>query len=147
MPPAPTNANRNAWLLSEVADFLATNLAMTVGTNLFVGELPEPNIDGTPISNGLYLIGMPSPAPDQYVDTETVMIDLWTSSSDTETGFELLHRAYDILQRKANYSLINWYIYFSSANGTIRDEGRGSEGNKLFSLSFTFVCRNLNNIS
>lgn len=147
MPPAPSDANRNAWVLDELGDFLATNLGLTVGSNLFIGELPEAGLNGTPIADGLYLIGMPSPQPDQYVDTETVMFDIWSTSSSSKSAYELLHRAYDILQRKANYSLVNWYIYFSYASGNIRDEGRSQEGNKLFSLGLTLVCRNLNNIS
>lgn len=147
MPPAPTNGNRNAWLVDEVADFVALGLGKTLGQDMFVGELPEPNIDGTPPSDGLYLIEVAGVMPDQYLDTETHMVDFWVSSSDAKTGYSLLHEAYDILHRKANYALTNWYVYFSSANSTIRDEGRGREGNKLFSIGFTIVCRNLNNIS
>lgn len=147
MPPAPANGNRNADVIDEIADLLAAGLQMTAGTNIFVGELPEPNVDGEPITNGLYLIELPGPPPDMEIDTETHLVDIWASGSDSKTMKELLHRAYDILERKANFALVNWYIYLSYANSTIRDEGRGREGNKLFSIGFTLICRNLNNIS
>lgn len=147
MPPAPSDGNRNADLLDEVGNYLAAGLGMTPDVDFFVGELPEPNIDGTTIKDGLYLIELPGPPPDMEIDTETHVVDIYASGSSTKTIKELLHRAYDILERKANYALVNWYIYLSYANSTIRDEGRGREGNKLFSVGFTLICRNLNNIS
>jgi hypothetical protein len=150
MPPIQGQPDRNAWLADEVANLLSSNLGLTMGTNMFVGELPEAGINGTPIQDGLYLIELPGPMgtdEDMYLDTETHMFDLWSTSSSTNSAFELLHRAYDILERKANYALVNWYVYISYANSTIRDEGRGTEGNKLFSLGLTLKCRNLNNIS
>lgn len=147
MPPAPSNANRNANVIDEVCDYLAAGLGMTVGSDFFVGELPEPGINGEVPTNGLYAVEMPGPEPDMYVDTETHLMQLYSSNSDSKGAYELLHRAYDILERKGNYALVNWYIYFSYANSTIRDEGRGREGNRLYSLGFALICRNLNNIS
>lgn len=150
MPPIQGQPNRNAWLADELGDLIATNLGLVAGTNFFVGELPEENVDGTPLDDGLYLIELPGTMgtdEDMYLDTETHMFDLWATSSNSSTGYSLLHRAYDIIERKANYALVNWYIYISYANSTIRDEGRSREGNKLFSLGITVKCRNLNNIS
>ena len=150
MPPIIGPHNRNAWVVDEVANLLATALGLTAGVNIFVGEYPEAGVNGEPVADGLYLVGLPGPMgtdEDMYLDTETHMVDIWSSSSNTQSAYELLHRAYDILERKQNYALVNWYVYISYANSTIRDEGRGSEGNKLFSLGETLKCRNLNNIS
>lgn len=150
MPPAPTNGNRDADVIDEIGDYLAAGLGKIMGTDMFVGELPEPHVDGVPPSDGLYIIELPAALgndEDMYLDTEVHIFELWSSSSDSNTAKSLLRRAYDILERKGNYALVNWYIYFSFAHSTIRDEGRGREGNKLFSLGFTIKCRNLNNIS
>jgi hypothetical protein len=150
MPPIQGQPNRNAWLADELANLIAGSTGLTLGTNMFVGEYPEENVDGVPLSDGLYLIELPGPMgkdEDLYLDTETHLFDLWSTSSDTKTAYSLLHRAYDILERKANYALVNWYVYLSYANSTIRDEDRSREGNKLFSLGVTVICRNLNNIS
>lgn len=143
----PTNGNPYAWILDEIADLVASTIHRTVGTDLFVGELPEPHVNGVPPSDGLYLVQLPSGQPDQYIDTETITVQFWSSSSDTKTGYELLRNVFNIFQRKANYAMTNWYVYFSYANGNIIDEGRGAENNKLFSINITFICRNLNNIS
>jgi len=147
MPPAPQNANPNAWVADEVANLIAGALQLTMGTNMFVGEYPEAGVNGVPIDDGLYLVELVGPPANQEIDTETHVFDLWSSSNSTNTAYSLLHGAYDILERKANYALVNWYVYLSFTNSTIRDEGRGKEGNKLFSLGFTLICRNLNNIS
>lgn len=147
MPPVPTNGNPDSWLADEIANLIAQGLGLTLGTNMFVGELPEENIDGTSLTDALYLIELPGGMPNQEIDTETHAFDLWSTSSNTNSAYSLLHRAYGILERKANFALVNWYVYLSYANSTIRDEGRSRENNKLFSLGFTLICRNLNNIS
>jgi hypothetical protein len=149
MPPAPTNGNRDADLMLELANYLANGLNMTLGVNVFIGELPEPGINGVPATNvdAIYLVEMPGPEPDEYVDTETYLVDIWSSSSDSTNARALLRRVFDILQRQGNYTLTNWYVYFSSASGTIRDESRGREGTRLCSQSWRLITRNLNNIS
>lgn len=147
MPPAPSNPNRNSDVLDEVASYLAAGLGLVLGTTFFNGELPESGINGTPQGDSMYMIELPGPSPDPYIDTEVHLFDLWTSSQSTVSAKELLHRAYDILHRKGNYALTNWYIYFSQANSTIKDESRGREGNRLYSVGFTITCRNLNNVS
>lgn len=147
MPPIPVNGNPDAWPADELANLIAGSLDLTMGTNMFVGEYPEAGIDGTPVADGLYLIEQPGPEPNQEIDTETHVYELWSSSQSTQSAYSLLRRAYDTVERKANYALVNWYVYLSYANSTIKDEGRGKEGNKLFSLGLTLICRNLNNIS
>lgn len=128
-------------VVDEIVDYLAAGLRMTAGTNIFNGELTKDAVDG------LYLIELPGPEPDKYLDTETHIIEIMGRSNDTKEAKVLLRRAYDILQRKGNYQLVNWYIYFSNATGTIRDEDRDAEGGKLFSQTWQFICRNTNNIS
>lgn len=147
MPPAPINGNRYIDLLDELATFVSTQLGMTLGVNFFIGELPETGINSVANQDVIYFVATPAPAPDMYVDTETRMLDIYAVSSSSQTAKVLLRRIYDILQRKGNYTLVNWYVYFSYANSTIRDEDRTQEGSKLFSQSWTLICRNLNNIS
>lgn len=149
MPPAPTNGNPHADLVLEVATYLAAGLNMTLGQNLFVGRLPEPGLAGVENTSmdALYIKEMPGPAPNEEIDTETYLFDIWTSSPDTANGKALLRSVYDILQRKGNYALTNWYVYISKANSTIRDEPNSREGSSLHSQGWTFICRNLNNLS
>ena len=142
--------NRNAWIAGELSDLIASSLGLVQDQSMFIGELPEENVSSVPLADSLYLVELPGVMgkdEDMYLDTETHLFDLWSTSSSTKSAYELLHRAYDIIERKQNYPLTNWYVYFSYANSTIRDEGRSREGNKLFSLGFTVICRNLNNIS
>jgi hypothetical protein len=137
----------NVWIIDEVADKLCTDLGLTIGYNFFIGELPEPGIDGQTIQDALYIVEMPGPPPDQYLDTETHLFDLWASSSDTKSASVLLVKAYNMLHRAANYTLVNWYVYFSYVSSTIHDDSRGREGNKKLSMGITVICRNLNNLS
>lgn len=139
--------NPHAWLADEIGNLIAGSLNLTMGQNMFVGELPQASLNNIPDEDALYLIETPGGMPDQEIDTEFHNFDLWSTSSSATSGYSLIHRAYDTIERKANYALVNWYVYLSYANSTIRDEGRGQENNKLFSLGFTVICRNLNNIS
>lgn len=150
MPPLPSNPNRYADVIDELCDFVSSNMQMTMGQNFFNGELPEPGINGQTAPDGVYVVELQGPGgrdEDMYLDTETHLVEFWSSSSDSHQAKVLLRRIYDILERKGNYPLANWYVYFSYANGTIRDESRNAEGSKRFSLGFTLICRNLNNIS
>lgn len=150
MPPAPQNGNPEADILLELATFLAAdpNNKLTLASNLFLNTYPEPGLSGVPDNpEGLFLNLLPGPAPDEYIDTETFMVDIWASAPDTNAAQALLRQVFNILQRKGNYTLQNWYVYFSSASGTIRNESRGTEGNRLMSQTWRLIARNLNNIS
>lgn len=147
MPPPPANGNRTIDMLDEVCDYVSSAMGMTMGKNFFNGELPEPGINGQTAPDGVYTVELPGPPPDMYIDTETHLVQFWSVSSDSRESKAVLRRIYDILERKGNYALVNWYVYFSYANATIKDEGRNAEGSKRFSLDVAFICRNLNNIS
>lgn len=134
-------------LLDEVTDFVASSLGFTAGQNIFVGQLPEPGMNGVAPLSGVYLVELPGPMPDQYLDTETHVFDIWSSSTDSLKAKQSLRQVYDLLHRNLHWTTTNWLVYFSYANSTIKDEGRGREGNKLFSLSVSLICRNLNNLS
>lgn len=148
MPPAPTNGNRNAYILDELADYISAGLGFTIGYNFFIGTLPEPNENGMPNNvPTVFIYNNQSGKTDEYIDTEQWPFSIWAVASDTITAQTLIRQCYDILHRKGNYTLTNWYIYFSAASGIIRDEDKGKENSKLFSCDFVAYARNLNNVS
>lgn len=109
--------------------------------NLFTGQLPYE------AHTGIFVVYTPGPAPHQYVDTEKILIDIWSRDSKSDVAYERLRKVYEILHRNANYPLQNWYVYFSEVTGSISDFDRDSEGGKLLKISVLFTARNLNNIS
>lgn len=128
-------------LIDELADHLSAAGLGAVGSKIYLGEMPET------ASDALLIVELPGPPPDMYVETETHLFDFWVRSGDTHQAYAMMQQVYEVFQRKANYTLTNWYIYFSYASATIRDEDRDREGDKLLALTVTFITRNLNHIS
>lgn len=108
---------------------------------IYVGELPQD------ITEGMFIIEVPSPPPHQYIDTEYPILDFWYRSPYTDLAHEKLEQVYALFHRKHHYTTANWSIALSRALGTIVDVDREQESGKLFRLSVQFICRNLNNIS
>lgn len=131
----------NSILMDKVADELQTMGIGTVGTNIFVGQLPEN------VSQGMFLVESVGNPPNIWVDTEEPIIDFWMRSDHTDAAYKKLRDVYNIYHRRANYSLNDWYIYFSHALSGVQDMDRETESGKLFKLSILFECRNINNVS
>lgn len=115
--------------------------ATPTARNIFTGELPQN------VTEGMFIIEVPSPPPHQYVDTEYPILDFWYQSPYTDKAHEKLEQVYNLLHRRYHYDTANWHIAFSRALGTIVDVDRGLESGKLSRLSVQFICRNLNNVS
>lgn len=134
-------------LAKEIAEILdAANVGIystsnPATRNIFTGLLPDD------VAEGIFIIEAQSPPPHEYVDTEYLVLDFWARSDYTDRAHNLLELVYNYLNRKNGYQTANWYIYNSSALGSIVDVDRDREGGKLFRLSVQFICRNLNNVS
>lgn len=134
-------------IAKEIAELLdAANIGVYSTGNpdartIFTGQLPED------VEEGIFIIESPSPPPHQYIDHEYPILDFWSRASQTDRAHNLLELVYGLLHRKNGYQTANWYIYNSSALGTIVDVDRDMEAGKLYRLSIQFIVRNLNNVS
>lgn len=131
----------NEPLIREIAQLMQQWGVGTVGTDIFIGELPQG------ITEGLLMIYAPSPNPHAYIDTEYVIIDFWYRAPGTSEALKKLRDIYNLLHRRHHYTTTNWLVEFSQAIGNINDVDRDREGGKLLRLSIQFICRNLNNVS
>lgn len=119
----------------DVADFLETNDIGTVGTDIFTGQLPADK------SNCIALMDIPSPEPNKSIPYYTQAIDIWGRFTSYDAGYKKLQDIFDLLHRKENYSLENFYVYLSFSRGMINDNGKDAEGRSLFQMSLAFVYR------
>ena len=131
----------NNSLISEVASKLQDWGFGTVGTDLFIGSLPET------VATGCMIVNAPSPEPHKYLDTEDQIIDFWYRADHSDYAYTKMRDLYNLLHRRANYNTLSYHIYFSNALGSIRDADRDIEGGKMLQLSVQFKCRNINNVS
>lgn len=118
---------------------------------IFYGEMPTEVLgldeEMHPIVEALLIVPVASPPPQQYIDTEYPIFDVWAKSPHTDRAYAMLQQVYDIYHRRYHWDAGNWHIYWSRALGTIVDADRDLEGSKLLRLSVQFVCRNLNTVS
>lgn len=131
----------NQNLEREIAQLLQSWQVGTVGTDIFIGELPQG------ITEGLLIVSAPSPDPDVYIDSEYHIIDFWYISPHTVEAYQKCRDVYNLLHRRHHYNTTNWNIYLSKALAQVEDFDRTEEGGKMCRISVQFYCRNLNNVS
>lgn len=122
-------------IITDLAQYLEDNNIGTVGTDLYVGELPLDK------NNCIALVYSPSPEPDKSIPYYDQTIDIWARFSSYEDGYNMLQTVFDLIHRAENYQMGGWHIYLSYANGLINDNGRDVERRHLFQLTLTFVYR------
>jgi hypothetical protein len=119
----------------------APEVPLTAGVNLFTGEIPQG------VRNAVLVLNSEGNTPHEYLNTESLVISIWTVYDNTPAGYDMAKQLYEFLHRKANYALENWYIYSSLAVSGIIDSDRTGENDKLHKVSFLFTCRLLASVS
>lgn len=130
-------------LANDLVDFLGNIPALNLvpATNLFEGDLPQD------VHNAVLIVAGAGPAPHEYIANERIILDFWTVYDNTTAGYDMARQIFQLLQRKANYTLANWYIYSTLATSDILDLDRTDEDSKLHKISFLFTCRSLADLS
>jgi hypothetical protein len=122
-------------IIDALATLLEDNSLGTVGTDIFVGELPLDD------NNVISLIVSPSPEPDKAIPYYMQAIDIWARYSIFDTGYGKLQSIMDVIHQQENYEMHGYHVYLSYARGMIEDLDRDSERRHLFKLSLAFVYR------
>ena len=134
-------------LAAEIADYLEDRGIGTVGTDIFVGQLPTEQVSGVDANSGIFILASPSEGQHRYLDTNYEDLDLWAAHRLTETAYGLLGDAKDVLSRMSNYQTASYYIYFSHDVSGIVDMDRTRDGLKLFKMTIRFIHQDKNLIS
>lgn len=128
-------------IIEEIADYLEDNGIGTVGTNIFLGELP---FDKSEI---ISLVNSPSPEPNKAIPYYEQRVDVWARYADYSDGYAKLQSIMDLLHQKEHYELPSFHVYLSFALGMIDDFDRDTERRHIFKLSLSFIYRNASDIS
>lgn len=122
-------------ILESIAEYLEDNAIGTVGTDIFIGELP---LDEGDIMS---IVSSPSPDPDKSIPYFNQTIDVWARFSDFNDGYSKLQEVFDLIHRNENYEIDGYHVYLSYASGMINDLDRDNQRRHLFKVSFSFVYR------
>ena len=122
-------------MIDSIADYLEDNGIGTVGTDIFIGELPLDE------NNIISLVTSPSPEPNKAIPYFNQAVDVWARYSSYDDGYKKLQDVFDLIHQLENYDIDGFHVYLSYARGMIDDLGRDAEGRHLFKVSFSFVGR------
>lgn len=122
--------------VEELADLVADNTSLTLGTTLLVGELLR-------ATEGVFMLTGSNVEPDRYLPTFNETIDFWSAYKKSDEGYDKLKEIYFYFHRKEHYTLDSYKIYYSNALGQIMDFDRDAEGRKLWKLTIDFTCLQL----
>lgn len=122
-------------IINSLAEYLEDNSIGTVGTDIFIGELP---LD---INDCISLVYVASPDPDKSIPYFVQTIDVRARFTGYAEGYAKLKEVLNLLHRAENYGITGYYIYLSYSQSMIVDNDRDSERRHLFQLTLSFVFR------
>lgn len=123
----------------ELANYLEDAGFGTVGTSIFIGQIPDN-------TNGYWIMGAGGQA-NNYLPISDVSIDLYVKNTKSETARENLESVKSFIHRMHNTTTPNAYIYSILALGDIEDLERDMEYAGVYRLTLIVKYRNLNLIS
>ena len=125
-------------LISEVAEYLEDQGVGTVGTDIFVGYLPESVVPS------LAVIDTGGLQPDRYLPTKEPTFQIYIRSATYSSGKAKLDAVRDALHKQVNTTLVSAgeYIYFIFAISEGGHLGRNPAGQDEFSMNFQARLRN-----
>lgn len=128
-------------LIRQLSGFLQSNGHGTVGTDIFVEDMPY-----SP-ANSLMVMSNVSPAPDDYIDTETLNFEVWCRNESTKTASDKLSAVKVLLHRFYHLTLGEYYIYYIGATGNIENLTKDVDNRSLQKINFRAIYRNNNSVS
>lgn len=122
-------------ILEAIQDYLDTNGIGSTAVDLFIGTLPATQTDC------MAIISSPSPAPNPAIPVFEQYVDIWARYGQPSEGYDMLMAVQDLLHPQANYTMGDYHVYLSNAQGQIDDMGEDSESRKLLKLTVRFIYR------
>lgn len=122
-------------ILNDLAEYLEDQGIGTVGTDIFIGQLPLTEDDC------LAIIYAPSPVPNKAIPYFEQTVDVWVRFTTYDSGYDKMLSIFNLIHRKENWELDNFHIYLSFAMGMIDDYDKDAQDRYLFKCSFGFLFR------
>ncbi len=120
-------------IAKEIATYLSTNGFGTVGTDIFVSQIPAD-------SNGIY-ISFTGGSMSYYLPLEEAVLDIYVKDTSASDAITTLANIKKRVHRMHNTSTANSYIYSILALGNVETVDRDSEYAKLFKITFVVKFR------
>lgn len=126
-------------IANEVATYLANAGFGTLGTDIFVGQIPAE-------TNGLYIIRTGGQL-NNYVPIEEAVVDIYIKNTSSEDAVNTLEDIKRFIHRMHNTSTANSYVYTFLVIGDVESVQRDLEYAKIMKITLQVVHRDTSLIS
>lgn len=124
-----------AYILDDLAAYMATNSIGTVGTNLFKSYMPDT------VDTGVCILDTGGPMPDKELPTKHPTFQVFIRGADYITGRAKLDAVRALLHQVTNTTIGNTYFYYILAQSEGGHIGRNERGLDEFSINFICLTR------
>jgi hypothetical protein len=122
-------------IIEDVAQYIQDSGLGTINTDIFIGELQAEKNDCVSL---VYQI---SPEPYKTIDVYEQDIEFWSKNKNSQQAYEKLLSIMNLIHQGQNYKLGDYHIYYSYCIGTINDQDRDTNRNKMYSMTLRFIYR------
>lgn len=123
----------------EIAKYLADNGFGTLGTDIFVDQIPSDQ-------NGIYVSSIGG-SMDYYTPIEEAALDIYVKNTSAETCKDTLKDIANHIHRMYDTTTANAHIYSILAIGNIENVDRDLEYAKIYKQTYSVRCRDSGLIS
>lgn len=125
-------------ILKDIAEKLEDESVGTVGTDIFIGEIPQD------VDNALMLVAGVSGEQDPYVSqVRQYDVEIWGRNVNAKNGYDKIKEALEVLHTSYNYSIEDSYVYLTKAISNIQDLDKDNNGRKLYKITIRVIYREL----
>lgn len=129
----------NTDILSEFADILETQGLGTVGTNIFIGQLPAE-------TNGIYLERIGG-SMNMYLPIEETIVNLYVQNTSSQSAINTIETIKRTFHRHLETGTDNSFIYTILVIGDVDDLGRDLDYGKIYKVTLQIQHRSKTLIS
>lgn len=126
-------------IANEIATYLQKAGYGTVGTDIFIGQIPS-SVDGIYIYRSTGSLN-------NYVPIENVILDIYVKDTSSSAGVLKIEQIKRYMHRMVSTTTANSYIYSILAVGDVETIERDTEYAKVYKISVEVMYRSLGLIS
>lgn len=124
---------------SDFADLLERLGLGTVGTDIFIGQLPAE-------TNGIYIVRVAG-TMNNYLPTQETVIDVYVQNISSSTAATKIENVKNALHRHLETEIGTSHIFSILALGDIEDFGRDQDYGKMYKITIQVIHRSTTLIS
>lgn len=126
-------------IAKEIATYLQNAGLGTVGSNIFIGQIPSDQ-------NGIY-VSFTGGSMANYLPIEEAVLDIYVKDTSASDAMTTLVGIKNLIHRMHNTLTANSYIYSILAIGNVETVDRDTEYAKLFKITFRVQFRDTSLVS